>query len=170
MNSITKLILSILSFAFAAWVLVLAYRIWQGTWQPDDSQTILVIIVLLVFSVTYILTVSVQKGAKMIAQKETDIRKVVLYENITTTFFGIVSTEEKNSLDSIDEKLIILKAHAGVHANVPVLQSFNKFLKLYIQNESVEDLKASYVILVLNMRSDLGKSNISVKEELQQLL
>jgi len=169
MQFITRLILSILAFAFAIWVFVIAYRMWRGTWQPDESQTVLLIIVFLVLSCTYILTTTIQKGAKVIAQKEADSRKIVLYENITTTFLGIISTGEDDKLDNLAEKLVILKAHVGVHANIRVMQSFNKFHYQYTHNASNEELKASYTDLVLNMRSDLGKNNISVKEELQQL-
>jgi hypothetical protein len=109
MHFITRLILSILTFAFAIWVFVIAYRIWQGTFQPYDSQTILVIIVLLVFSSIYFFTTTIQKGAKVIAQKEADSTKIVLYENITSTFFAIISAGEDDKLDNISGKLFILR-------------------------------------------------------------
>ena len=169
MNFITKIILSITTLIFAIWVFILAYRLWRGTWQPDESQMILLIIVLLVFSSTYLFTTAIQRGAKVIAQKEADSRKIVLYENITTTFHGIISAEKDDKLENLAEKLLILKAHVGVHANIRVMHSFNKFHHLYLHNTSIEELKVSYTDLVLNMRSDLGKSNISIKEELQQL-
>jgi len=78
MQFITRLILSILAFAFAIWVFVIAYRMWRGTWQPDDSQTLILIIVVLTLSCTYIITTAIQNGSKVIAQKEADNKKIVL--------------------------------------------------------------------------------------------
>ena len=71
--------------------------------------------------------------------------------------------------DQFDEMQKLIP-NLNLHANIRVLRAFKEFNNLLQAKASKVELKSAYVKLVLTMRSDLGKSNISIKPELEEII
>lgn len=170
MNSISKSLLSILALAFALWAAWIAYNLWKGQPAAGEFHASLLIIVFLVLSCTYFITSAIQQASEVIARKESEFRKVILYEEVLSTCLAHLMNAEKNGEDKFFEKLDAINGQMVIHANIRVIQAFNKITALFEQQDRNEELMSSFTRLMLAIRSDLGRSNISMKPELESLL
>lgn len=161
MKLIIKTIFSILAFAFAIWAAWIAIKIWQGELDPENYKTSFLLIVFLVLSCTYFLASAVQSGAEHIAGRETLQRKLLLYEEL------LQWTYEHNT-ENTTKEVYNLKIRLSMYGNVPVLRAFNHYLALQKEQASGAELEAACHQLLLSIRSDLGKSNVGIKNELRK--
>jgi TRAP-type C4-dicarboxylate transport system permease small subunit len=170
MRPITKLILSILAFAFAIWAIWIAYKIWKGQWESGELQSSLIIVVFLVLSCTYFIASAIQNASKTIANKESESLKIHLYDDVISSWLLYLVDKEKGQKKKLSEKMIEHKAQMSIHTGIRVMQAYNKLYILETQDAKQEDIQESLIQLMLAMRSDIGQSNVGIESEIRQFL
>ena len=170
MPPITRLLLSLLALAFTVWVAWSGYKIWQGEWPVEGIQVSLMLIIILVLSCTYFMATAIQKGAEEIGKKGNDAAKIQLYSEALNLLQQYVFNERFLHEEKAATRLVELELNMSIQATVDILGAFNQLLVLKKQGASMNETKATFIRLMLLMRTDLGYTNLNVKPELENLI
>ena len=163
-------------------ILTMAALIWAG-WQgyllirkeqlglDSQTQSLLIIISILVIVCTFMLTSAIRTAADNISRSRQYQNKLLLYENfllVWQAFQRENTTEEKNKLD---RDLVALRAGISLQTSPKVLKMTNELFSLAqsqgFNTPTVEEARDN---LLLAMRADLGHTNdFYLKKEIKKL-
>ena len=158
-NTITQLLLSLLTLATFVWAVWQGYLFITNEQQGLESgvQSILTIIGILVLVCTYILASAIRYGARAIAQGYHLKRKQELYETFVLHIHTLLAEVNEGSKAKLQQEIDNLKPYIALQAGQPVIKAMNS-LMIEINAENPDILKINSLLekLVLAMRYDLG--------------
>ena len=163
-------------------ILTLAALIWAG-WQgylllrkeqlglDSSTQSLIIIISILVIICTFILTSAIRTAAEIISRGRQYQNKVLLYENLLLVWQALQTDNTNEEKNKLERDLNTLRAGISLQTSSKVLKATNELFSLAqsqgFNAPSVEEARDN---LLLAMRADLGNTNdFYLKKELKKL-